>query len=87
VCRQQSGQWLIKAINNHRLESGGKLKATEGKNLPEPDKVALWVKENVARKQEELLQWIEQLIPGLHTEYWRALDKQSYSLTGTLTIR
>jgi hypothetical protein len=73
---QQSGQWLIKTTDNHRLGSGGRLKATEAKNLPKPVKVALRVKENVARNQEELLQWIEQLNPGLHTEYWRVLDKQ-----------
>jgi hypothetical protein len=70
---QQSGQWLIKTIDNHRLGSGGRLKATEAKNLPKPVKVG--VKKNVARNQEEL-QWILQLNPGLHTEYWRALDKQ-----------
>jgi hypothetical protein len=65
---QQSGQWLIKAIDNHRLESGGRLKATEAKNIPKPVKVALRVKENMVRNQIELLQWIEQLDPGLHTE-------------------
>jgi hypothetical protein len=26
---------------------------------------------------KELLQWIEQLNPGLDAKYWRALDKQS----------
>jgi hypothetical protein len=66
---QQSGQWLIKTIDNHGLGSGGRLKATEAKNLPKPVKVALRVKENFARKPEELLQWIKQLKPGLHTEY------------------
>jgi hypothetical protein len=34
------------------------------------------VKENIARNPDELQQWIKQLNPGLHTEYWRALDKQ-----------
>jgi hypothetical protein len=31
---QQSGQWLIKTIDSHGLGSGGRLKATEAKNLP-----------------------------------------------------
>jgi hypothetical protein len=64
-------------IDNHGLGSGGRLKATEAKNLPKPVKVALRVKENIARNPDELLQWIKQLNPGLRTEYWRALDKQS----------
>jgi hypothetical protein len=38
---QQSGQWLIKATDDHRLESGGTLKATDTRNLPKPVKVAL----------------------------------------------
>jgi hypothetical protein len=74
---QQSGQWLIKTIDHHELGSGGKLKATEAKNLPKPVKVALRGRENIAKNPEELLQWIKQLNPGLHTEYWRALDRQS----------
>jgi hypothetical protein len=45
---QQSGQWLIKTIDNHELGSGGRLKVTEAKNLPKPVKVALRVKENIA---------------------------------------
>jgi hypothetical protein len=45
---QQSGQWLIKAIDNHRLVSGARLKATDARNLPKPIKVALRVRENVA---------------------------------------
>jgi hypothetical protein len=51
------------------LGPGGRLKATEAKNLPKPVKVALRVKENIARYPDELLQWIKQLNPGLHTEY------------------
>jgi hypothetical protein len=73
---QQSGQWLIRTIDNHGLGSGGRLKATETKKIPKPVKVALRVKKNFARNPDELLQWIKQLNPGLHTEYWRALDKQ-----------
>jgi hypothetical protein len=52
---QQSGQWLIKAIDNHRLESGARLKATDARNLPNPLKVALRIGDKVAQNQEELL--------------------------------
>jgi hypothetical protein len=38
--------------------------------------VALWIKDKVAKNQEQLLQWTAWLNPGLHTEYWRALAKQ-----------
>jgi hypothetical protein len=72
----QSGQWLIRAVDNNELGSRGKLKATEAKNLPKPVKVALRVRENIAKNSEELLKWIKQLKPGLHTEYWRVLDRQ-----------
>jgi hypothetical protein len=71
----QSGQWLIEAIGNRELGSGGRLKATEAKNLPKPVKVALRLRENIATTPEELLAWIKQLNPGLHTEYWRVLDR------------
>jgi hypothetical protein len=60
---RQSGQWLIKTIHNYGLGSGGSLKATEAKNLPEPVKVALRAKENIARNPDELLQWLKQLNP------------------------
>jgi hypothetical protein len=37
VCAdQQSGQWLTKAIDNHRLKSGTRLKATDARNLLKP---------------------------------------------------
>jgi hypothetical protein len=52
---QQSGQWLIKAIDNHRLGSGARLKATDARNLPRPIKVALRVWDKVAQTQDELL--------------------------------
>jgi hypothetical protein len=49
---QQSGQWLIKAIDNHRLESGSRMKATDARNLPKPVKVALRIRDKVAQNQE-----------------------------------
>jgi hypothetical protein len=73
---QQSGQWLIRAIGNHRLESGARLKATDARNLPKPIKVALRIGDKVAQSQDELLKWIKNLNPGLHTEHWRILHKQ-----------
>jgi hypothetical protein len=74
---QQSGQWLSKAINNHRLKTGTMLKVTEARNLPKPVKVTLRVRDNVAQTQDELLQWVKSLNPGLNTEHWKVLDKQS----------
>jgi hypothetical protein len=38
---QQSSQWLVRAIDNHRLELGPRLKATDARNAPKPVKVAL----------------------------------------------
>jgi hypothetical protein len=73
---QQAGQWLIKAFDNYRLESGARLKATDTRNLPKPVKVALRIRDSIAQNQEELLKWIENLNPGLHTEHWRVLNKQ-----------
>jgi hypothetical protein len=72
---QQSGQWLIKAIDDHRLESGTRLKATDARNLPKSVKVAFRTRDKATQDQEELLN----LNPGLHTENWRVLDKQSES--------
>jgi hypothetical protein len=76
---QQSGQWLIKAIDDHRLESGFRLKATDARNLPKPVKVALRTRDKVTQGQEELLKWTADHNPGFHTESWRVLDKQSES--------
>jgi hypothetical protein len=73
---QESGQWLIKALDNYRLESGARLKATDARNLPKPVKVALRIRDRVAQNQEELLKWIKNLNPGLHMEHWRVLNKQ-----------
>jgi hypothetical protein len=39
--------------------------------------VALRIRDKVAQNQQELLRWIKNLNPGLHTEHWRILDKQS----------
>jgi hypothetical protein len=66
---QQSSQWLSKAINNHRLETGTRLKVTEARNLPKPVKVALRVRGNVAQTHDELLHWVKSLNPGLNTEH------------------
>jgi hypothetical protein len=74
---QQSGQWLIIAIDNHRLGSGARLKATDARNLPKPVKVALRTRNKEAQTQDELLRWIKNLNPGLHAEKWRVLGRQS----------
>jgi hypothetical protein len=74
---QQSGQYLIKAVENNRLESGARLKATDARNLPKSIKVALRIRDKFAQNQEELLKWVKNLNPGLNTEHWRVLDKQS----------
>jgi hypothetical protein len=39
--------------------------------------VALRVRDNVAQTQDELQRWIHHLNPGLHTENWRVLGRQS----------
>jgi hypothetical protein len=46
---QQSGQWLVRAIDNHRLDSGARLKATDARNLPKPVKMALRTRDKVAQ--------------------------------------
>jgi hypothetical protein len=38
---QQSGQWLVKAIDNHRLGKGARLNVTDAMNLPKPVKIAV----------------------------------------------
>jgi hypothetical protein len=69
ICaNQQSGKWLVRATNNHRLGSGTRLKATDARNLLKPIKVALRVRDRVAQTQYELLKRIENLNPGLKTE-------------------
>jgi hypothetical protein len=39
--------------------------------------VALRIGNKVAQNKEELLKWVKNLNPGLNTEHWRVLDKQS----------
>jgi hypothetical protein len=78
ICaNQQSGQWLVRAIDNHKLRSGARLKPIYARNLPKTIKVALRTRDKVAQTQNELLIWNTNLNPGLHTENWRILDKQS----------
>jgi hypothetical protein len=74
---QQSGQWLVKAIDNHRLGTEARLKVTDARNLPKPVKVALRMRDKVAQTQDELLSWIKHLNPGLNIEHWKVLDRQS----------
>jgi hypothetical protein len=77
VCAdQQSGQWLIRATDNHRLCSGARLKARDARNFPKPVKVALRTRDTVTKSPEELLKWIKVLNPGIHIEHWRVLDRQ-----------
>jgi hypothetical protein len=83
----QSGQWLIKAIDNHRLGSGARLKATNARYLPKPIKVSLRVRDKVAQTQDELLRWINNLNPGLHMENWRVLGVQPEPKGQRLTLR
>jgi hypothetical protein len=44
--------------------------------LPKAIKVALRVRDKVAQTQDELLRWINNLNPGLHTENWSELGVQ-----------
>jgi hypothetical protein len=46
-------------------------------NLPKSIKAALRVRDKVAQTQDELLMWIQNLNPGLHTENWMVLGRQS----------
>lgn len=39
-----------------------------------PVKVALRTKDKVDKGSDELLKWIKDLKPGLHTEHWRVLN-------------
>jgi hypothetical protein len=50
------------------LGSGARLKATDARNLPKPVKMALRTNDKVAKGSDELLKWIKDLKPGLHTE-------------------
>jgi hypothetical protein len=46
--------------------------------------VALRTRDKIAQNQEELLKWIADLNPGLHTENWRVLDIILNSLKGNI---
>jgi hypothetical protein len=52
------------------------MKAAYARNLPEPVKVALRMRDKLGKSPDELLKWIKDLNPGLHTEHWRVLDRQ-----------
>jgi hypothetical protein len=47
------------------------------RNLPKHVKVALRTRDTVAQTQDELLTWVKNLNPGLNTEHWKVLDRQS----------
>jgi hypothetical protein len=50
------------------MGSGARLKAKDARNLPKPVKVALRTRDKVAKTQDELLNWIKNINPGLHTK-------------------
>jgi hypothetical protein len=52
---KQSSQALIKAIDNHRLGAGARLKATVGRNLIKPVEVALRTKNKIAKSLDGVL--------------------------------
>jgi hypothetical protein len=56
---QQSDKWLVKAIDNHRLGTGARLKVTDARNLLKPVRVALRMRDKVSQTQDELLTWIK----------------------------
>jgi hypothetical protein len=66
----------MRANDNHRLGSGTRLKATDARNLHMPIKAALRKKDKTAKSLHELLKWIGNLNPGLHTKQQMVLDKQ-----------
>jgi hypothetical protein len=51
---EQSGQWLITDIDNHRLQSGARLQATVARNLPDAVKVALRTKDKFSKSPNGL---------------------------------
>jgi hypothetical protein len=66
----------MKGNDNHMLRSGARLNATEARNLPKPTKVAHGKKNKIANSLHELLKWIKDLNPWLHTEQRMVLEKQ-----------
>jgi hypothetical protein len=59
------GQWLIRANDNHRLGSGARLEAMDAKNLPMLVKVALRMKDKIAKGPKEVLRWTKGLTPRI----------------------
>jgi hypothetical protein len=49
---QRSGQWLVKATDNHRMGTGARLKVTNVMNLSKPVKVAPRTRDKVAQTQD-----------------------------------
>jgi hypothetical protein len=72
---RESGQLLVRGIDNHRLESEARLKATDAGNLTKPFEVTFTMRHKVAQSQDELLKCIKNHNPGLHIEHWRIFDK------------
>jgi hypothetical protein len=58
----------LRATDNHRLGLGARLKSADARNLLKPVKVALTTRDKVTQTQDELLRWIKNITPGLHTE-------------------
>jgi hypothetical protein len=63
-------------IDNHRLGSAARLKDTDARNLPKFVKVAHRKREKISKGPDELLKWIKDFNPGLHTEHKGILDRQ-----------
>jgi hypothetical protein len=68
---------LLKLLKITGWEQAPRLKVTDARNLSKPVKVALRMRDRVAQTQDELFTCIKNLNPGLNTEHWRVLDKQS----------
>jgi hypothetical protein len=68
------GQWLIRAIDNHRLGSGARLEAMDAKILPMPVKVALRM-DKITKGPDKILRWIKSPNQGLNTKNWMVLDR------------
>jgi hypothetical protein len=59
----KSLQWLVRAIDNHRLGSGARLKAIDARNLRKPIKVPLRTRDKLDQTQDALVRWIKNLNP------------------------
>jgi hypothetical protein len=68
------------------LGPGARLKATDSRNLPKPVKMTLRAKDKVAKSPDELLKWIKDLNPWLHTEHsHKTVKKTRYKIFTGLT--